>query len=68
MKGSTTIEASVIIPLIIMLNLLVIRGAAAIYKEMADRQLTEKYGSVWEVDEFFRYDKLKSVQNEGGEK
>lgn len=68
MKGSTTIEASVIIPLIIMLYLLVIRGAAAIYKEMADRQLTETYGSVWEVDEFFRYDKLKSVQNEGGEK
>ena len=68
MKGSTTIETSVVIPLIIMLYLLVIRGAAAIYKEMADRQLTEEFGSVWEVDDFFRYDKLKSIQNEGGEK
>ena len=64
-KGSYTIEASVYVPMIMFLMLIIIRGGISFYKESKNREVYEGLMTIDAVSEFYTYQMISSV---GGEK
>ena len=67
MKGSFTIEASILVLLLFGIYLLVMKGGLELYVEIKDSKTCEKVEKVWEVDDFYRYSQIDKLLKQGGE-
>lgn len=63
MGGSSVIETSIIIPLIMAIYLIAICGGIGIYKEVRENATCELVANQWEVDDFYRCVKTKELLN-----
>lgn len=63
-KASYTVEAAVIVPLVIGAMALAMRIGIMLYQEICDLREEESIGLMWEVEEFYRYQVLKEVTND----
>lgn len=59
MKGSYTIEASILVPILIGIYFTMIHGGMVLYTRIRDEEPCEKVKTVWEVDDFYLKGRLK---------
>lgn len=63
-KASYTVEAAVIVPIVIGAMALAMRIGIMLYEEVRDQKEEEAISTMWEVEEFYRYQALKGVTND----
>ena len=61
LKGSFTVEASVLVPMLIFMYLLMINTGIHYYVEIREQKEQEAQEDVWVVEEFYKYQLLKGV-------
>lgn len=54
-KGSFTLEAAVIIPIMMAIYILVINMGIGMYQEICQQQEQEAQKDMWVVDQFYKY-------------
>ena len=59
LKGSFTVEASVLVPMLIFMYLLMINTGIHYYVEIREQKEQEAQEDVWVVEEFYKYQLLK---------
>ena len=63
-KASYTVEAAFIVPLLIGAMALAMRLGISLYMEVKNDKEGEAVASMWEVDEFYKYQILKEIGDE----
>lgn len=63
-KGSYTVEASFIVPLLIGVMALAMRLGIALYAEVKNEKEGEAVADMWEVEEFYKYQMIKEAVDE----
>lgn len=63
-KASYTVEAAFIVPLLIGAMALAMRLGISLYTEVKNDKEGEAVSSMWEVDEFYKYQILKEIGDE----
>lgn len=63
-KGSYTVEAAVIVPLLIGTMAIAMRIAIMLYEEVRDQREEEAVQMMWEVEEFYRYQVIQEVTHD----
>ena len=61
LKGSFTVEASVLFPMLIFMYILMINTGIHYYVEIREQKEQEAQEDVWVVEEFYKYQLLKGV-------
>ena len=61
LKGSFTVEASVLVPIFIFMYILMINTGIHYYVEIREQKEQEAQEDVWVVEEFYKYQLLKGV-------
>lgn len=67
MKGSFTIETSLLIPLLVGIYLIVINGGMKEYISIRDEKSCDKVQTVWEVKDFYFKSRIKTELSTEGE-
>lgn len=60
-KGSFTLEAAVLIPMLVMMYVLMVNTGIKMYVEIREQKEQEAQADMWMVDDFYRYQILKEV-------
>lgn len=60
-KASYTVEASLMIPLLIGAMVIAMRMSIGCYESVRQQKEQEKVCAMWEVKEFYRYQALKEI-------
>lgn len=63
-KGSYTVEAAFIVPLLIGVMAFAMRLGIALYLEIKNEKEGEAVADMWEVEEFYKYQMIKEVTDE----
>ncbi len=63
-KGSYTVEAAFIVPLLIGVMAFAMRLGIALYVEIKNEKEGEAVADMWEVEEFYKYQMIKEVTDE----
>lgn len=63
-KASYTVEAALIVPLLIGAMALAMRLGIVLYTEVRNEKEGEAVAAMWEVDEFYKYQILKEAADE----
>lgn len=63
-KGSYTVEAAFIVPLLIGVMAFAMRLGIALYVEIKNGKEGEAVADMWEVEEFYKYQMIKEVTDE----
>ena len=61
LKGSFTVEASVLVPMLIFMYILMINTGIHCYVEIREQKEQEAQEDIWVVEEFYKYQLLKGV-------
>ena len=64
MKGSYTIEASVLIPLLLMVMALGMRMGIYLYQEIREQKEQQAVEELWEVKDFYQYQWIGAMTND----
>ncbi len=64
MKGSYTIEASVLIPLLLMVMALGMRMGIYLYQEIREQKEQQAVEELWEVKDFYQYQWIGEMTND----
>lgn len=64
LKGSYTVEGTIIIPIFIVMLAIVMKMGLVLYNEMNADSSYEYATDMWLVDDFYNYQVLKEVVNE----
>lgn len=64
LKGSYTIEGTIIIPIFIVMLAIAMKMGLVLYNEMKEDSSYEYATDMWLVDDFYNYQVLKEVVNE----
>lgn len=64
LKGSFTVEASIIIPTFIFIIVIAIRTGLILYQEIATQTEQELVENVWVIDDFYKYQIAKEVMKD----
>lgn len=64
-KGSYTIEASVYVPMMIFLILIVLRGGIKFYQDIKTLEVYEGLTTMDAVEEFYTYQVLEEIGEDG---
>lgn len=64
LKGSFTLEAAVLVPMLIAMYVLMINTGFDMYVEIQEEKEQEAQADLWMVDDFYRYQILKEVIND----
>ena len=60
LKGSFTVEASVLVPMLLIIYVLIINTGLYMYTEIREQQEQEAQSDIWVIDDFYKYHKLDS--------
>lgn len=60
-KGSFTLEAAVLVPMLVMMYVLMINTGIKMYAEIREQKEQEAQAGMWMVDDFYKYQILKEV-------
>lgn len=60
-KGSFTVEAAVLVPMLVMMYVLMINTGFNMYVEIREQKEQEAQLDMWMVDDFYKYQILKEV-------
>jgi hypothetical protein len=64
LKASYTVEAAVIVPMLIGIMALAMRVSILLYIEIRDEKEEEAVCNMWEVEEFYKYQIAEEVTND----
>lgn len=63
-RGSYTVEASVIVPIVLWAMALAMQTGIAMYQEIESQKEQENLEDMWEVNDFYTYQTVKEVLND----
>ena len=61
LKGSFTVEASVLVPMLLIIYVLIINTGLYMYTEIREQQEQEAQSDIWVIDDFYKYQLMKGI-------
>ena len=61
LKGSFTVEASVLVPMLLIIYVLIINTGIYMYTEIREQKEQEAQADIWMVDDFYKYQLMKGM-------
>ena len=61
LKGSFTVEASVLVPMLLVIYVLIINTGLYMYNEIREQQEQEAQSDIWVIDDFYKYQLMKGM-------
>jgi hypothetical protein len=62
-KGSYTVEASILVPVLLFTMALAMKMALCLYHELKEQQESQLVESMWAVEDFYKNELVKEVLN-----
>jgi hypothetical protein len=62
-KGSYTVEASILVPLLMFTMALAMKMALCLYDELKEQQESQLVESLWAVEDFYTNERIKEVSD-----
>ena len=61
LKGSFTVEASVLVPMLLIIYVLIINTGIYMYTEIREQKEQEAQSDIWVIDDFYKYQLMKGM-------
>lgn len=61
LKGSFTVEASVLVPMLLIIYVLIINTGLYMYTEIREQQEQGAQSDIWVIDDFYKYQLMKGM-------
>ena len=61
LKGSFTVEASVLVPMLLIIYVLIINTGIYMYTEIREQKEQEAQSDIWVIDDFYKYQLMKGI-------